>query len=43
MIQVEKFKENQSADHALHCVFDALTGDPVYKDGEHEHLQVCMV
>lgn len=41
--KVEKFKENQSASHALHSVFDPLTGDPVYKDEEYEHLQIDVV
>ncbi|XP_052816202.1 phosphorylase b kinase regulatory subunit beta-like isoform X2 [Mya arenaria] len=41
--KVEKFKENQSQNHALHCLFDLLTGDPVYKDDEYEHLQIDIV
>ncbi|KAJ8303410.1 hypothetical protein KUTeg_019806 [Tegillarca granosa] len=41
--KVEKFKENQSADFALHCVFDMITGDPIYRDDEYEHLQIDVV
>ncbi|XP_053402296.1 phosphorylase b kinase regulatory subunit beta-like isoform X7 [Mercenaria mercenaria] len=41
--KVEKFKENQSASHALHSVFDPHTGDPLYKDDEFEHLQIDVV
>ncbi|XP_052222503.1 phosphorylase b kinase regulatory subunit beta-like isoform X2 [Dreissena polymorpha] len=41
--KVEKFKENQSADHALHSQFNLQTGDPVFKDDEFEHLQIDVV
>ncbi|KAL4234418.1 hypothetical protein ACF0H5_006065 [Mactra antiquata] len=41
--KVEKFKANQSAAHALHSVFDAHTGDPIYRDDEYEHLQIDAV
>ena len=38
--KVEKFKRNQSFKNALHSKFHLITGDPVTKDEEYEHLQV---
>ncbi|GAB6026744.1 hypothetical protein CHUAL_013250 [Chamberlinius hualienensis] len=38
--KVEKFKNNQSADHALHSVFHLHTGEAIYKDDEYGHLQI---
>lgn len=41
MEQVEDFKANQRAEFALHSAFHMVTGDPVYRDDEYGHLQVC--
>lgn len=41
MKQVEDFKANQRAEFALHSAFHMITGDPVYRDDEYGHLQVC--
>ena len=38
--QLEKFKSNQSPKNALHSKFHLLTGEPVTKDEEFEHLQI---
>ena len=40
ILQVEKFKSNQSPEFALHSSFDMVTGDPVYGDLDYHHLQV---
>ncbi|KAL3859718.1 hypothetical protein ACJMK2_009920 [Sinanodonta woodiana] len=41
--KLEKFKGNQLPSDALHSAFDILTGDPIYKDDEYEHLQINVV
>jgi len=38
--RVERFKQFNRGDSALHCKFHLLTGDPVLNDDEHSHLQV---
>ncbi|ELT96852.1 hypothetical protein CAPTEDRAFT_4204 [Capitella teleta] len=41
--KVEKFKQSQSTKNALHSKFYLVTGDPVHKDDEYEHLQIDCV
>ena len=38
--QVEKFKQNQNEKNALHSRFNIKTSAPIYRDDEHEHLQI---
>ena len=40
---MEKFKKSQLTKNALHSRFHLITGDPVYKDDEFEHLQVLFL
>jgi hypothetical protein len=41
--QVEKFKVTQSPKNALHSKFDMITGDPVTRDDDDQHLQIDCV
>lgn len=41
--RVEKFKQSQVSKNALHSKFHIVTGDPITKDDEYEHLQVSSV
>ncbi|XP_064639915.1 phosphorylase b kinase regulatory subunit beta-like isoform X2 [Lineus longissimus] len=41
--KVEKFKVTQSPKNALHSKFDMITGDPVLRDEDYQHLQIDCV